>query len=498
MALLGSSGQSMDVRRPEAEHLARTDDPFDTGHTNSKIVFEQLAAHHCHGARREVVIVPAGVVTRRPAQHPHVDVFIAVQASVVPVLVVERDLALPAGRDVRRTRITSVFSSFWSRFRPARVSRGGVVKAGLLRHMARVGEALHCNASLIARKVSPRQHLVTLMPVRERTKRVTLRDVATESGLSSAAVSYALRGIHVPIETQERVREVADRLGYQVDPIARALASGRTGYVGLLCGSLTDVWQQGIAADLGRGLLEHDRHALITDGAGDPALEGELATQLVDQRVDGLIVLSVDPSGKHWPVLARRNRAGLGGRQHSRCRDRRRGGVRQRRRCLGRARVPRRIRPPPHRGAHAVLDPHAGPARRCRSAEAAGRLGLEVDLHMSPHGPDGAAGVACAILDTADRPTAVFCLADSMAYGVYAAARDLGLSIPGDVSVLGFDDHQLSRLLTPPIVDVPVAGRRTRQLGRRAHRAGHRRRQAIAAQGADAGCAAARVGRSGD
>ena len=142
--------------------------------------------------------------------------------------------------------------------------------------------------------------------MRERAKRVTLRDVATESGLSTAAVSYALRGIHVPVETQERVREVAERLGYQVDPIARALASGRTGYVGLLCGSLTDVWQQGIAADLGRGLLGHDRHALIVDAAGDPALEAELATQLVDQRVDALVVLSVDPSGKHWPVLARR------------------------------------------------------------------------------------------------------------------------------------------------------------------------------------------------
>ena len=62
-----------------------------------------------------------------------------------------------------------------------------------------------------------------------------------------AAVSYALRGLQVPAETQQRVREAADRLGYQVDPIARALASGRTGYVGVLCGSLDDIWQQGVA-----------------------------------------------------------------------------------------------------------------------------------------------------------------------------------------------------------------------------------------------------------
>ena len=84
-------------------------------------------------------------------------------------------------------------------------------------------------------------------------------------------------------------------------------------------------------------------------------------------------------------------------------------------------------------------------------AEVAERLGLAVDLHMTPHDLDGATALARAVLDTPDRPSAVFCLADSMAYGVYSAVRDLGLSIPDDVSVLGFDDHQLSSLLTPPM-----------------------------------------------
>ncbi len=142
--------------------------------------------------------------------------------------------------------------------------------------------------------------------MRGRPKRVTLRDVAAESGLSTAAVSYALRGLQVPVETQERVREVADRLGYQADPIARALASGRTGYVGVLCGSLQDGWQQFVAAALGRELLDCDRHALIVDASNSPDLERMLATQLVDQRVDALIVLWVDPSGEHWADIAER------------------------------------------------------------------------------------------------------------------------------------------------------------------------------------------------
>jgi LacI family transcriptional regulator len=70
---------------------------------------------------------------------------------------------------------------------------------------------------------------------------------------------------------------------------------------------------------------------------------------------------------------------------------------------------------------------------------------------MCSHELDGAATVATAALTGDDPPTAFFCLADSMAYGVYAAAGRLGLSIPADVSVLGYDDHPVSRLLTPPL-----------------------------------------------
>ncbi|WP_375489833.1 LacI family DNA-binding transcriptional regulator [uncultured Jatrophihabitans sp.] len=269
--------------------------------------------------------------------------------------------------------------------------------------------------------------------------------------MSTAAVSYALRGLHVPVETQTRVRDVADRLGYQVDPIARALASGRTGNVGVLCGSLQDIWQQSVAAALGRELLEHDRHALIVDASNSPELEMQLANQLVDQRVDALIVLWVDPNAKHWPKIARRtvlvsigdgipgaataaeivfdNDAGVGA-------------------------ALRQLADAGHRRV-AVLTPSARntPDRPAEVAisRVSADLGLRVSFHMSSHELDRAAAVATEALADDDRPTAFFCLADSMAYGVYAAANALGLAIPDDVSVLGYDDHPVSRLLSPPL-----------------------------------------------
>lgn len=287
--------------------------------------------------------------------------------------------------------------------------------------------------------------------VRERAKRVTLRDVAQESGLSTAAVSYALRGLHVPVETQHRVQDVADRLGYQVDPIARALASGRTGTVGVLCGSLQDIWQQSVAAALGRELLEHQRHALIVDASNSPELEMQLANQLVDQRVDALIVLWVDPSAKHWPKIARRTVLvsigdGIPGAATAAeivfDND------------AGVSEALAQLADAGHRRV-AVLtpSPRNTPDRPAEVAisRVAADFGMRVTFHMSPHELDGAAAVAAAALDDDDRPTAFFCLADSMAYGVYAAAGKLGLRIPDDVSVLGYDDHPVSRLLAPPL-----------------------------------------------
>jgi DNA-binding LacI/PurR family transcriptional regulator len=60
-----------------------------------------------------------------------------------------------------------------------------------------------------------------------------------------------------------------------------------------------------------------------------------------------------------------------------------------------------------------------------------------------------AVAVATALLADPGRPTGVFCLSDSLAFAVYRAARGMGLRIPEDLSVIGYDDHQLAVLVTP-------------------------------------------------
>src|SRR3954462_3146155 len=76
--------------------------------------------------------------------------------------------------------------------------------------------------------------------------RTTIRELAEYTGLSPAAVSYALRGRQVSAETERRVREAAEELGYEADPIARALAGGGTAGVGLLLRGLAGLWDPGL------------------------------------------------------------------------------------------------------------------------------------------------------------------------------------------------------------------------------------------------------------
>ena len=267
-------------------------------------------------------------------------------------------------------------------------------------------------------------------------------------------MSYALRGLQVSDETKERVRRAAADLGYEANPIARALAGGQTGLVGVLCGSLEDLWQQQLAAGIGRELLARDRYALILDAGGDPKRELAIAHQLRDQRVDGLIVSPVDPSADGWAALAETVPIVSIGDSLAAARtagevlfDNRAGVTLALEHLAGLG----------HRTI-AVLTPNQAstpdrPAEVHVAAEAQ-RLGLTVAIVTSGLNLTAATAVARRVLKERDRPTALFCFSDSIAYGAYAAAADLGLRIPEDLSVAGYDDHPVSGLLSPGLTTV--------------------------------------------
>jgi LacI family transcriptional regulator len=284
-------------------------------------------------------------------------------------------------------------------------------------------------------------------------RRVTIKDVAAATGLSPAAVSYALRGVQTSPETQERVRLAADELGYTGNAVARALARGSTGLVGVLVGSLEDLGEQRFVESLGRRLGDHDLHMLVVDARGEPERERMLARQLADQLVDGLIISPLDPSDPSWEDIGEAlpvvtvgdalagatvgevlfdNRAGVGM-------------VLQHLHALGHRRI-------------AVLTP-SRPSTPDRPAEVVvtelcDELGLDATVVNSPHSIEAATEVAEELLAREPLPTAVFCLSDSIACGVYAAAAARGLEIPRDLSVAGYDGHPIASVVAPPLTSV--------------------------------------------
>ena len=101
-------------------------------------------------------------------------------------------------------------------------------------------------------------------------------------------------------------------------------------------------------------------------------------------------------------------------------------------------------------GARAGAGTHRGAGRR----EWADRLGIEVELITCAYSLNGSRPLARDVLSAPDRPTALFALSDSIAFGVYVACQELGLRIPDDISVVGYDDHPISRLLAPPLTSL--------------------------------------------
>lgn len=281
-------------------------------------------------------------------------------------------------------------------------------------------------------------------------KRPTLRDIAVAAGLSKAATSYALRGLRGSPKTVARVQAIAEEMGWTADPVARALAGGRSGNVAIL-GSLGDLWRQGLAVMLSEALHAHGLFSAIIDVDTSPVREQNALRTLGARRVDAAIVLPVDPAARYWAEVPDRIRVvSIGDALEHRSAARavlfdNEFGIRTALNhlvTLGHLSI-------------GLLAPSL-PTTQGRPAQLlveklGAEFGLDVAVASSTSTVAGAAEAAAALLTREARPTALLCLSDSLAFGAFQAARTLGLSIPGDVSIVGFDDSELAPLVSPEL-----------------------------------------------
>ncbi|WP_299656096.1 LacI family DNA-binding transcriptional regulator [uncultured Tateyamaria sp.] len=277
--------------------------------------------------------------------------------------------------------------------------------------------------------------------------KVTALDVAERAGVSRSAVSRVFTpGASVSKRTADKVRQAADALGYRPNVLARSLITGRSRIIGLVVAYLENHFYPEAIERLSRKLQEQGYHVLVFLSSNSGEEADEVMEELLDYQVDGIIAASVGMSNDLTqrceaagiPIVLF-NRAQDDDRLSAVTSDNYHGG-----RKLAEFLVA---------GGHSRIAHVAGweGASTQRDREAGFVAGLQAAGQslfargVSDFKFEQAKAVAREMFAGPDRPDAVFCSNDHMAFAVMDVLRfELGLSVPGDVSVVGYDDVTLS------------------------------------------------------
>ncbi len=290
----------------------------------------------------------------------------------------------------------------------------------------------------------------------------SIGDVADRAGVSVATVSRALRGLpNVAPSTRERVLEAAATLGYVADARAAGLASGHTRTVGVAVPLIGPWFFSQVLAGVEAVVTARDLDVLlmtVDDAAGRERLA---AGARLRGRVDGLIVVDIALTEAQKAELAANDLPAVVV-----------GAEAEALPCVlvdnvevGRTATSHLLELGHTRIAligHAREDPLHFPVpeeRRRGYHEALACAGIAPDPALEVDGNFSVAGgaeAATALLDRVDPPTAILAMSDEMAFGCLRVARQRGLAVPGDLSVIGVDDHDVSPAWDLTTVSQPV------------------------------------------
>ncbi|HEY0389129.1 MAG TPA: LacI family DNA-binding transcriptional regulator [Gaiellales bacterium] len=287
---------------------------------------------------------------------------------------------------------------------------------------------------------------------------VTVRDVARAAGVSQATAARVLGNYgYASADARVRVTETATALGYTPNGVARALVSRATHTVGLIVGDIDNPFFAGVARGLADALEPRGYTVLLANADEDPARERRAMQALRARRVDGLVVVPAPGAGSGSfsgsPPLVLLDRT-VPGVDADAVLARNTAGARravEHLLSLRHARIGMISDTPAISSSAERL---AGYRRTLREA------GLLDESLVSIGGSSQADGVRAArsLLARRDRPSALFTANNFMTYGAVLACRELGLQIPADVAIVGFDDLDWTTLVDPPltVVSQPV------------------------------------------
>ena len=276
----------------------------------------------------------------------------------------------------------------------------------------------------------------------------TIRTVAQRAGVSKSLVSLVLRGsANVSPGKRQAVQRAIEELGYRPNAIARQLTERRTNMVGVLLNDLRNPWFIDCLDGLTSVLHEQGLRALLADGRMDRSTDDSLLAGFLELRVDGLVLVgtmssspTVVEASAAVPTVVAASRDIV----------------------LPRVDV---IANDDWIGTQLAVN-HLVDLGHTRIAHLAGTLGAVADLRRRSYQDtmrakgladhelietcdmteEGGYRAAVRLLSRADRPTAIFAVNDIACVGAMSAVQEMGLLVPQDISLVGYDNTSLAQI----------------------------------------------------
>ena len=290
---------------------------------------------------------------------------------------------------------------------------------------------------------------------------MTLVEIARLAKVSTATVSRTINRVpSVNPVLARRIRRVIEKHGYYPNTNARALVRGHSRTLGLIVSEITNPFFPEIVQTFAKLGVQHNYEILLSSIDHDPRSLEITARQMIERSVGAVAILTFGGEAPLIDILTARNVAVFAvdadsprpllktiqiDYEH---------GIRQAVQhlaALGHERIA-----------------FVGGPRQLKTAamrkSAVQKCMKEIDLELLPelfvdgdHTIDAGLKALSALATMRDRPSAVLCSNDMTAIGVMRAAFDLGLNIPRDLSVIGFDDIRLAQFMTPPLTTVQMS-----------------------------------------
>lgn len=292
--------------------------------------------------------------------------------------------------------------------------------------------------------------------------KVTRDDVARLAGTSSAVVSYVVNNGPRPVsaEKRRRVVEAVRELGYRPDRVAQAMASRRTDLLGLIVPDARQPYFGEMTHALERAAADQGKMVLVGNSDYQEEREVHYLHAFLGMRVSALILVSLGLGDRIAAELDTMDtRVVL---LHERSASVRKFAV-VTDDVEGARLATRHLLQHGHTAVACLGGPESAPlaggpvadhVEGWRKAMADAGRSTEGLLFRAPYNRYDTYEAALRLLAAPDRPTAVFCSTDDQAIGLLRAARELGVDVPGELAVAGFDDVKEAAMTDPPLTTV--------------------------------------------